>query len=560
MLNFFGTSSSSSKSQTNTSRSSSNPNSKPNTSTSASNSNSPIVVTTVKKQRTSQPSTSTSTTKSQSFSHNRLPEQTRRRIENDRKLKAGKLQTEIRASQTTSTNSESETKASSNTSSFKKRRVEVESEGSDATTSEDDDDDGDYKKKSNKRSVSKSKAKKSSGNAGNRQGTDELVSVGSAWRDMGRKGVSGSYNVKRQICEERDCIFFPDGQEEKNDGEGNSDMISRPIQSADVVRAGGSYKDCELFNLPALLSRNYACLSPSPSLYSQTDFMDLPSPHNLVSLSYPAIGAKEDFLLLVSKDADEYDPISELLRTINSIVANFLTPEQRKQYNFGDLDMLECGSLAGMVHNNKDSSIAPPSPAPSSPHQNQQPLSSIAIHQNVQKTSGIIDAAMLIETPEASSVSSIPGSPVLSHSTSTQFLDSPQRDSSISSVMNLSNSSNSVSGNTSTSNSISISTTGGTYLSETLPSSASTDPILRSLTKARNRRSGPLFIFALKRFNQALEELKKNEGILKNVRKLGQEIGVVEGVWRMIQEQCYARTVGPKVEKLGDYTAFSDNV
>lgn len=58
---------------------------------------------------------------------------------------------------------------------------------------------------------------------------------------------------------------------------------------------------------------------------SVIDFNDLPSPHNLVQLSYPSIGAHEDFLLLVSKDADEYDPISELLRTIFTIACNFLT-------------------------------------------------------------------------------------------------------------------------------------------------------------------------------------------------------------------------------------------
>lgn len=241
--------------------------------------------------------------------------------------------------------------------------------------------------------------------------------------------------------------------------------------------------------------------------------------------------------------------------------------------------MLECGSLAGMVassssssstHNNhhhrhhgngtgsgilkEEDSIAPPSPAPSSPNTS----SILHTHSSINQRLNLPNS---VSTPEqSSSTSSIPGSPIVSHphphSHSQSLLDSPQSNQPDMSEINTSISSNA----TSTSVIDSSESSSSTYLSSTLPASALTDPILRSLTKARNRREGPLFIFALKRFNQALESLKKDGEIEKNLKRMGNLTGVTEGIWRMIQEQCYARTVGPRVEELGGYRAFSDNV
>ncbi len=39
-------------------------------------------------------------------------------------------------------------------------------------------------------------------------------------------------------------------------------------------------------------------------------------------LEYPGAGASEEFLLLVPKDADEYDPLMELLATVRAIVGH----------------------------------------------------------------------------------------------------------------------------------------------------------------------------------------------------------------------------------------------
>ena len=87
-----------------------------------------------------------------------------------------------------------------------------------------------------------------------------------------------------------------------------------------------------------------------------------------------------------------------------------------------------------------------------------------------------------------------------------------------------------------------------------------TASILRSFTKARNRRDGPLFLQTLQRFNEKLREFKEQGQIVTNLREGMAKRGVPEVVWRVIQEQCYARSVGPKVEELSRYTAFSDNV
>lgn len=106
---------------------------------------------------------------------------------------------------------------------------------------------------------------------GSRQGTDESLNgsstTDSAWRDMGRRGVTGIYNVPRDIFEPRHCTFLQDqddGGDQKGKGKGierkdqdqdeeeeeevNGDKIRKPIQSADIVRAGTTYKDCEYLN------------------------------------------------------------------------------------------------------------------------------------------------------------------------------------------------------------------------------------------------------------------------------------------------------------------------
>ena len=86
------------------------------------------------------------------------------------------------------------------------------------------------------------------------------------------------------------------------------------------------------------------------------------------------------------------------------------------------------------------------------------------------------------------------------------------------------------------------------------------DSILRSFTKARNRRHGPLFVRTVHRFNALLHKLKDEGVIEQHLQSLGESQGVPETVWRTIQDQVYARAAAPHVEKLKQYEAFSDNV
>ncbi|WFD02887.1 [histone H3]-lysine(4) N-trimethyltransferase [Malassezia obtusa] len=205
----------------------------------------------------------------------------------------------------------------------------------------------------------------------------------------------------------------------------------------------------------------------------------------VVSLEYPAQDAQEEyvqrlprFLLLVPKDADEYDPISDLLRAVGAIVAHYIPPE--RQDEFGALDALDVSSNAGAL-------LADARP----------PRARLPSVESASASRG-----------------STPNAPERASSASTSQSD------------------------------------------ETLDS----DSILRSFTKARNRRHGPLFVRTVHRFNALLRAMKAEGIVEKLLRALGATHGVPEAVWRTVQDQVYARAAAPHVEKLKQYEAFSDNV
>ncbi|WFD25641.1 [histone H3]-lysine(4) N-trimethyltransferase [Malassezia nana] len=183
--------------------------------------------------------------------------------------------------------------------------------------------------------------------------------------------------------------------------------------------------------------------------------------HPIVTLEYPAPGATEEFLLLVPKMADEYDPISDLLRAVRAMVANYIPEDQREK--FGSVDSLETGSNAGA------------------------PL------DKAHRLPGRVDV----------------------HSSSKDGSASPAH---------------------------------------------TEESILRSFTKARNRRNGPLFVQTVERFNAAFRALKETGVITSHLEQVGQKRGVPEDVWRTIQEQVYARAAAPHVDSLKHYEAFSDSV
>lgn len=84
--------------------------------------------------------------------------------------------------------------------------------------------------------------------------------------------------------------------------------------------------------------------------------------------------------------------------------------------------------------------------------------------------------------------------------------------------------------------------------------------ILRSFTKARNRRDGPLFVQTVSRFNAAICELRASGALRQHIGEVGARQGVPEDVWRTIQEQVYAREAAPHVDFLKQYKSFSDHV
>ena len=86
------------------------------------------------------------------------------------------------------------------------------------------------------------------------------------------------------------------------------------------------------------------------------------------------------------------------------------------------------------------------------------------------------------------------------------------------------------------------------------------EPILRSLSKARNRRIGALFVSAVERYNAQIRQLREAGSLQRTIAHVGATVGVPERVWRIVQEQVYARVVAAHVNSLKRYEAFSDNV
>ncbi|CAO1636050.1 unnamed protein product [Parajaminaea phylloscopi] len=217
-------------------------------------------------------------------------------------------------------------------------------------------------------------------------------------------------------------------------------------------------------------------------------------------LEYPGMEASEEFILMVSRDADEYDPISDLLRSVYVMVKYYLSAEQRRR--FGELDELETSSAAGHIWSGPvgagdvHPSTGSDTPVPATPTSESVPGTPAHVAQTM--------AAMISPTSESST---------------------PLQSTSLAGVAN------------------------GALTS-----------ILRSFTKSRNRRSGRLFLDTVHRFNEAIIELRTSGSLKTNLHSLVASQGVPDDVWLRIQDQAYARTVAPRVDELSGYRSFSDNV
>jgi len=98
-----------------------------------------------------------------------------------------------------------------------------------------------------------------------------------------------------------------------------------------------------------------------------------------------------------------------------------------------------------------------------------------------------------------------------------------------------------------------------TSLAGNLSSANRAQGLMRALEKAYRRKNGKDFMEALEWFNVTFRALKEQGIIRQNIIALGRAHGVPETVWMHITGQCYERTVGPRIEELKKYEAFSDN-
>ncbi|CAO1632592.1 unnamed protein product [Sympodiomycopsis kandeliae] len=324
----------------------------------------------------------------------------------------------------------------------------------------------------------------------------------SAYTYMGRSGVKQPYNVPRPRPASASA----------SSPETYAESIARlgePISGASLVESA---------------------MSKTPAAHKQWGpfFKDIPaSPPPRCILEYPAKGAQEEFILLVARDRDEYDPISDLLRSVYVIVKHYLTPEQRKA--FGELDELETASAAGSIWTGPSPNVVQDSPlfSPGGRSQVSNPSTPIHVPSSHQHPSASADTNAATTSNGAPTSN---GTPLLSVNSS------PVGATSLASGSNT------------------------PIYTPSAPSTLETSSILRSFTKSRNRRSGVLFLHTVERFNTALRELRESGALERNIQEALVTHGVVEDVWTRVQDQAYARSVAPRVDELASYRSFSDNV
>jgi [histone H3]-lysine79 N-trimethyltransferase len=288
--------------------------------------------------------------------------------------------------------------------------------------------------------------------------------------------------------------------------------------------------------------------------------------HTIVTLEYPAVHGSEAFPLLVPKPLDEYDPISDLLRTVHVMVSSYFPDEAVRTKLFGRLEELEF--TGGRLHP-RDSSSPGPAPTTSLHPGHVTPLGSTSAsaivngaHLSPLSTYPSRASTPLHLTPSVSSQGmnasvvsggGVPATRLATPQPGVATAPSTAQSTPAASSTSLSNLSNSTGSITAP-----LAGTGTAAAASTL-TQMNEESILRSFQRARNRRNGPLFLRTVARFNETMRSAKRSGLVLDGIRKMS-ESGIPERLWANIHEQCYARIVGPKVEELNHYTAFSDNV
>ncbi|GAA5882312.1 hypothetical protein JCM3774_005505 [Rhodotorula dairenensis] len=308
---------------------------------------------------------------------------------------------------------------------------------------------------------------------------------------------------------------------------------------------------------------------------------DIPS----VELQYPGQGESscERFALLAPKSDDEYNPIEDVMSVILTVLDHFLTPDQASRY-FGHAPGKTAfsaflynrassssssttggggGGPAGSGRNSRSGTpLVPPTVArnrsPALASQADSPAQQQAAAAVAAASSSATEAAAAVATCSSSSSSASTagtGAPATAAPVAVptgggdaQALE-PQVTAVESQQAPVPLPPKGTEGSTPPPPQPPCARTGG--------SSGHGESLIRQLEKARAKSDGPAFLAALERYNETLLSLKRSGVVRDNVERMK---GVRERVWTRVFTQCYDRAVGPGLDDVKKYRAFSDNV
>ncbi|GAA6063723.1 hypothetical protein JCM10212_001834 [Sporobolomyces blumeae] len=453
-------------------------------------------------------------------------------------------------------------------------------------------------------------------------GYESSSSLSSADEDYfaGRLGMSASMNLGARREDGAPCVVR-DVARRSDRVQSVEEREIKVVSSEQVVRANLDAYRLDYFVDPA---------NPDGKASEWTlDGDEIP----VFELEYPSVGGRERFALLAPKRNDEYNPIEDLMVTIETILSHYLTPSQ-SLLHFGytpgssfssfasflkplssSLNGLNGSSLGGSGSTGRGGGGGGSSSKAGSRHGSRSASPAVFAKVPTPKLS----------TPEPS-VASLPTSTVDGSS------NAPSSSSSTSATEPTSFLANSHDGS-------SAAAPSKTTLTATRTVDPPAEPLLRSLEKARNRRDGPTFLTHLRHFNETLVALKTprstsaprslpigagtttvsdepiatqpsslppsstslTEPVSAATPSTSAQItlasapvppdptpstqlmpfprlpppppasstisdnislmrGLREKLWTKVFHQCYDRVVGPDIEELRRYEAFSDNV
>ncbi|KAF7319741.1 Histone-lysine N-methyltransferase, H3 lysine-79 specific [Mycena kentingensis (nom. inval.)] len=111
--------------------------------------------------------------------------------------------------------------------------------------------------------------------------------------------------------------------------------VQKRCWAAEPGHLGGDFTEADHFtseNAVALHLRTYRQYFKDPSDPTSIAFKPSPKDSPVVELEYPNTDAVERFILLEPKDREHYNPIFDIETALNTIVQNYLTPDQQAMF------------------------------------------------------------------------------------------------------------------------------------------------------------------------------------------------------------------------------------